>query len=595
MAADEGSSLVAVMGVAAVIAVLLVVLVGTVVFAVGQATASRASVNAKSAAEAGIESVAAQVAGGVCPVGGAASSTSPKWKAQVQSLTSATADPSLESSWVNGCPMAAPPDALTGTPFRVIATGRTGTPGAGNTSGDVRTIVAQFTVKQRPSSPEFNAAIFGKVLANTTDNLTLNGTDADILTDKFSCSTTMDIHGDVMINATSASDVSLLNTSCKVHGDLVTKGALKCPATGKIDGNAIVAGDVEWNTTCTTGGDMWVGGNFNCPSAGVIGGNLTVVGNASFSSSCSVAGNIYVGGTLSFSLNLTYPGNIWVKGNLSGNGGNTLKSTGGTIRVGGALTGGLTASRVTPTPTPVPDTTLPAPVAPDMNVYFPPTSPSLNFPKLSITDARWSGWTMRRWRNDLEPLRTNTWANVCDITNDGMFNSSGLTITTPTIYDLTTSTASGGCGGSAVGLGGGLDIKLGADMVMFVKGAQFRTPFKVESLDGNKHTLYVIEQWPTGMTSCSAPVSGLNGINLAAYGGNVISQGPNAAMMLYTPGAITSNGDATITGQMYGCNVNVSNHVTLNFQAANAGGGSAGRVFIVTERFRMDDAAHTLN
>jgi hypothetical protein len=66
-------------------------------------------------------------------------------------------------------------------------------------------------------------------------------------------------------------------------------------------------------------------------------------------------------------------------------------------------------------------------------------------------------------------------------------------------------------------------------------------------------------------------------------------------MMLYTPGAITSNGDATITGQMYGCNVNVSNHVTLNFQAANAGGGSAGRVFIVTERFRMDDAAHTLN
>jgi len=582
----------------AVLGVLLVALVGTVVFAIGQTTASRASVSAKAVAEAGMESIAAQVAGGVCPVGGSAASSSPRWQAQVQSLVSTSADPALESSWVNGCPMAAPADALVGTPFRVVATGTTGAPGTGNATGNVRTMVGQFNVKQRPSSPEFNAAIFGKVLANTTDNLVVTGAGADILADKLTCSTTMDIAGDVLINATSSTDVSLLNTACMLRGDFITKGSLNCPANGKILGSAVVAGGVKWNTTCSVGGDMWVGGDFECPAAGSIGGDLTVVGNVDFRSGCTVGGDIHVGGNFSTSIPLTFPGNIWVKGRLIGNS-NTIRSTGGTIRVGTA--GGVPVSQLVPAPAVFPDPSLPAPVAPDMNTYFPPSSPSLNFPKVSATDARWSGWTMRKWRNDLEPLRRSgyTWANVCSVTNDGIFEPAGLVISTPTIYDLTAATGSGGCGTSGqVGLGGSLTVKLGADMVMFVPGAQFRTQFRVESLDGVKHTLYVVESWPSSMASCSTSApSSIRGINLNAYGagGNgPVTQGPNTAVMIYTPGTITSNGNSEITGQMYGCSVNVSNTVRLHFLAANSGGGSAGRVFIVTEKFRLDKQSSAL-
>lgn len=594
---DSGSSMVAVIGISAVVAVLLLALVGTVVFAIGQTTASRASVSARSVAESAMEAVAAQVAGGACPVGGSASSTTPEWRAQVQRLVSPGADVALESSWINGCPTAAPANATSGTPFRIVATGTTGAPGTGNATGDVRTMVGQFAVKQRPASPEFNAAVFGKVKTSTSDNLVVTGTGADVLSDELTCSTKMDVAGSMLINAPSTASLSLLNTDCMVRGDLITKGKLECPANGKVLGDVVAAGDVKWNTTCHVGGDMWVGGNFDCPSVGSIGGDLTVVGNASFSSNCTVGGDIYVGGDFSTSIPLTFTGNIWVKGRLLGNS-NTVTTTGGTIRVG--TVGGIPVSKMSPAPTVFPDPSLPPPAAPDMNTYFPTGSPSLNFPKVTASDARWSGWTMRKWRNDLEPLRgpSFTWANVCSVTNNGIFTGA-LTITTPTIYDLTAATASGGCGtGSRVGLGGSLTVRLGADMVMFVPGAEFRTSFRVESLDGAKHTLYLIESWPTSMSTCNSPVpSSIRGINLNAYGaggGGPVTQGPNTSVMVYTAGAITSNGDSTITGQLYGCKVDVSNRVELKFLPANSGGGASGRLFSVTEKFRLDNQSAAL-
>lgn len=587
---ERGSSLVAVIGIAAVLSLFLVILVSSVVFAIGQATASRASISAKASAEAGIEAAASGVTGGACWVGGAGSSTTPRWKAQVQKLVSASADPALEASWTNGCPtVPAPPNS---TMFRVIATGWTGAKGSGNNTGDIRTMVAQFSVKQRPPSPEFNQAIFGKVSTSAATNLTITGTDADILTDHMSCSTAMNSTGGIYINS-SLSETSTLNTTCEIQGDLITKGNLNCPADGKVHGDVVAAGNVLWNTTCRTWGDMWVGGNLDCPSGGTIDGNLTVVGNFSMTSGCNIGGDIHVGGTFSFSNTKTFAGHIWA-GKISGNGGVQLTS-GSTIRSRTGLSG-MTVSQLHGTTVTVPDPSLPTPAAPDMEVWFPSGDPMLNFPKISITDARWSGWTMRRWKNDLEAVRGSgySWVNVCSITGSGFFTAP-LTISTPTMYDLTAATGSGGCGsGSAVGLGGTLTLKLYADVVLFVPGAEFRTPFRIESGDGARHSAYVIESWPSSMTSCAAPPSSIRGINLAAYGSSVISQGPNTTLMIYTPGTLRANGPATVTGQLYGCNVNLSNPVVLNYQAANSGGGVGGRAFIVTERFRMDNQALTL-
>jgi cytoskeletal protein CcmA (bactofilin family) len=592
---ERGSSLVAVIGIAAVLSLFLVMLVSSVVFAIGQATSSRASISAKASAEAGIEAAASGVTGGVCWVGGSGSSADPQWQAQVQKLVSAGADPALEASWTNGCPTVPAPPAT--TMFRVISTGWTGAQGTGNDSGDVRTMVAQFSVKQRPPSPEFNQAIFGKVNTSAATNLTITGTDADILTDHMTCSTAMNSTGGIYINS-SLSETSTMNTTCEIQGDLVTKGNLQCPADGKVHGDVVAAGNVKWNTTCRTWGDMWVGGDLDCPSGGTIDGNLTVVGNFSMTLGCNVGGDIHVGGTMSITNTKSFAGHIWAK-KLSGNAGLTLTS-GSTIRVGGAGVVvplvGMTAGQLVGTSVTVPDASLPAPAAPNMEVWFPSGDPMLNFPKISVTDARWSGWTMRRWKNDLEAVRggSYSWVNVCSITGSGFFTAP-LTITTPTIYDLTSAPASGGCGtGSAVGLGGTVTLKLYADVVMFVPGAEFRTPFRIESGDGGRHSAYVIESWPAAMTSCSTPTAGIRGINLAAYGSSVISQGPNTTLMVYTPGVLRANGPATVTGQLYGCDVNLSNPVVLNFQAANSGGGLTGRSFIVTERFRMDNQALSL-
>lgn len=588
---DRGSSLVAVIGIAAVLAVFAVILVGSVVFAVGQATASRASVSAKSAAEAGLEAAAAAVTGGACWVGGANSSTTPRWTAQVQRLVTPAADPALEASWTNGCPtVPAPPGS---TMFRVISTGWTGEKGSGNASGDVRTMVAQFNVKQRPPTPEFNQAIFGKVNTSASTNLTITGTDADILTDHFVCSTAMDSSGGVYINS-SLSETSILNTTCKIQGDLISKGNIDCPANGLVGGDAVIAGNVTWNTTCKVDGDMWVGGNLNCPAGGTIGGNLTVVGNFTMTSGCNVGGDIHVGGTMSISNTKTFPGNIWVD-RVNANAGMTI-TAGGSFRVKSGLSGGINASRLYGSPVTVPDPSLAAPAAPNMEVWFPTGDPALQFPKVTASDARWSGWTMRRWVTDLNPLRGSgyTWADVCQISSSGVFTSP-LTITTPTIYDLTASTGSGGCGTSnRVGLGGSLVVKLYADLVLFVPGAEFRNPIRFESADGARHSVYVVEPWPTSMTSCSAPPSSVRGVNLRAWGDPTITQGPNTTLMVYTPGTIGAQGSVAMTGQLYGCNADLSNPVTLTFEPANSGGGSSGRAFVVTERFRMDNQALSL-
>jgi len=588
---DGGATLVAVIGIAAILAVLAVVLVGSVVFAVGQATASRASVSAKSAAEAGIEAAASGVTGGACWVGGSGSSVSPAWRAQVQRLVSPTADPALEGSWIAGCPVVpAPPNS---TVFRVISTGWTGEKGAGNASGDVRTMVAQFNVKQRPPSPEFNQAIFGKVSTSAATNLTITGTDADILTDHFSCSTAMHTSGGVFINS-SLAETSILNTTCEIQGDLISKGNLSCPADGKVHGDMVVAGNVLWNTTCKVWGDAWIGGNLDCPAGGTIVGDLTVVGNFSMTSGCNVTGDIFVGGTMSISNPKTFPGNIWV-GKINANGGMDI-TAGGSFRVKSGLSGGIQASRLHGTTVTVPDASLPVPLAPDMEVWFPSGDPMLQFPHISVTDARWSGWTMRRWVPDLQAVRdTNySWANVCDAPVSGVF-SGALTISTPTVYDLTVAAASGGCGsGSSVGLGGSLVIKLYADLVIFVPGANFKGPFRIESGDGARHSVYVVESWPASKASCSSSTPSVRGISLRSSGDPSISQGPNTTLMVYTPGTVSSVGQATVTGQLYGCNANFSMPVTLNFEAANSNGGSSGRAFIVTERFRMDNQALSL-
>ena len=596
-AGDEGSSLIAVIGVSAVIAILMVTLVGTVVFAAGQSTSSRASVSAKSAAEAGIETAASLVASGTCWSGGTGSGTSPKWKAQVQKLVSSTADPALEASWTNGCPMAAVPGG-TPTPFRVISTGKTGSPGAGNDSGNVRTMVGQFTVIQRPSSPEFDSAIFGKLTTGISTNLTLTGSDGDVVTDHFTCSSAMKSDGGVYVNS-SLTETSTLNTTCQIAGSLVTKGNIDCPADGTVGGDVIAAGNVNWNTTCKVAGKMWVGGNFTCPAGGTVLGDLVVVGNVQISSACNLKGNVYIGGNLNVPNSQTWYGNVNIFGNVTA-GPTVILTMPGIARVKGSLSpSGFTAANFHAGSKTIPDPTVTKPAAPDMNVYFPPGDPSLEFPKISKTDARWSGWIQHKWRNDLAALKTGPYlADECDQGwVSGSSNFTGpLVIATPTIYDLQLATASGGCGTSSVGLGGGLTIKLYADAVLFTSGATIKTAFKVESGDGNKHSLYIIEPWPTAKTSCSTGGGTVNGITFNTTG---YSQGANTQVMIYTPGTIsnTTGGTpiVTLTGQLYGCNVTLSTAFKLNYSAATAGGGSAGRAFVVTEKFRMDNQALELH
>ena len=227
---EDGSALVAVLGVFAMGLILTTLIVSSVVHGLGFSTFSRASVQSHAAADAGITAARASLytasnCNAQSTPGIYVSAGSPKYRVTVERNNG--------SGWVTGCP-----NALT-SQVRISSTGTAAAPAvSGVSAGDTSTVQAvyQYIV------PGVNPSGVG-----------------------------MYLHDGAIIEANSSLDLSEGGNT----GLIVKNGRLDCDKNnGVINGSIMIRGDLSFGGKCTVTGSAIVTGHTTLGS-GRIDGNLT--------------------------------------------------------------------------------------------------------------------------------------------------------------------------------------------------------------------------------------------------------------------------------------------------------------------------------
>jgi len=228
--AENGSALVAVLGVFAMGLILTTLIVSSVVQGLGFSTFSRATVQSQAAADAGITAARASLytasnCNSQSTPGVYVSASSPKYRATVERNNGA--------GWVNGCP-----NALT-SQVRITSTGTAAAPAvSGVSAGDSSQVEAVFQY----IVPGVNPSGVG-----------------------------MYFHDGAVIEANSTLDLSEGGNT----GLIVKNGRLDCDKNnGVINGSIMIRGDLSFGGTCTVTGSAVVTGHASLGS-GRIDGNLT--------------------------------------------------------------------------------------------------------------------------------------------------------------------------------------------------------------------------------------------------------------------------------------------------------------------------------
>jgi hypothetical protein len=235
--AENGSALVAVLGVFAMGLILTTLIVSSVVQGLGFSTYSRASVQSQAAADAGITAARASLytaadCNSQSSPGIYVSANSPKYRATVERNDGA--------GWVAGCP-----NSLT-SQVRITSTGTAAAAAvSGVSAGDASTVEAVFDYIVPGVNPSGVGMYFhdGAIIeANSTLDLSEGGNTGLIVKNgKLDCNKNNGvINGSIMVNG----DLSFGGT-CTVTGSAVVTGHASL-GSGRIDGN-LTAGSVSPN------------------------------------------------------------------------------------------------------------------------------------------------------------------------------------------------------------------------------------------------------------------------------------------------------------------------------------------------------------
>lgn len=214
---DEGSALVAVLGVMAVGLILTTIIMTSIVGAYGFSSATRAGVQSQASADAGIAAAYTGLfTSGNCAVqatpGTYKSTTIPVYEAVVQYDTG--------TGWLPGCPLAA------ATRIQIVSTGTAQAPGAnGASSGNVSKVEAVFTYIAPGVDPSgVGMYLFkgGTVESNSTLDLSeANGAGLMIKNGNLDCAKNNTvINGSVLVNGNLS-----FTGSCRINGSAWVSGA----------------------------------------------------------------------------------------------------------------------------------------------------------------------------------------------------------------------------------------------------------------------------------------------------------------------------------------------------------------------------------
>lgn len=574
---DEGVAMAAVIGLMAVAAVVVVSLMTATVYSSGVTVATRSSVQAKAAAEAGIDATAALFKASGCmstvPAG-----SDPKYTVAVYSGNATTQN-------TLGC---------TGGDYkRVVATGSAATGAvAGNTSGQTRKMEAVFYLPAA-SAPSPGYAILGGAATAATNNLQVNASgDVYVTTGDFNCSVAATITGSLFVPAGKID----LSNSCRVNGDVYARDGGEIKNTVYIGGNVTAPnGGIMMNGA---GGDAigsraWIAGNLTAKGDVTI-NNATVVGNVTSSAGGgSINSNSRVGGDLRVKNAVNINGTIRVVGMVTSSSG-ASKSYGGftvgSLRVasldalqgGSTITGDVSITSPTGATTSVdssitvggdlrsaakfnswgsgpmvkgvrvaPTVLMSASggyaqvsglVAADVPAA-PTTQSALDFPRVTYKPADWAaqGFTQDVWTAGSKCKADN---NDQSMTN--RFSAYG----TATVVD-TRAACPGG-----IEFANPQRIKLKANVAIIATKITTTNDFYVESGDGSTHTMWMMV--PAAPTGALCP----SGSGQIAFS---VGHGSAMPLMLYGACGVTLSNSQTFPGQVWGSTLTLSNDITVDY------------------------------
>lgn len=516
---DAGIAMVAVIGLMVLVGIIAATVVSATGATVAMTTATRADVQAKAAAESGIEYVESLVGLGGCAAeesGGAVTAPVglPEFTARIYWSTTGTAT----TSSATGCPPA------TATSVLVVSTGRAQNGGVGDSSKNDATIEALYEYSQAPAF-SLNKAVF------TGTNLTFNNL-AKVLRDP----SAPDVPADVYAGGQEYT----CNAGSLVEGSVYFRGG----------SNPVAAWFKNQNGACTIKGDLVSRADVFCYGGMTVGGNLYTQRRVGFENSgCKVNGNIGV------NLGMTSTGgyqagkDVQVNGNYSQS--NDKVTVGGRLSVAGNLTWGFGG------PTTKFPFTHPAAKKPIPNI------PDDEFPK--ITDdwinTNFAGWDRPGWKATLEPVRPpgKSWVNVCDVVSDNALGV--LEITENTILDSRTD-----CGAN-VAIGGDLTIRLKADLAIIGTHIKKNKGLRIESGDGKEHELYILSPWDPAIDKCDSAGSSM------VWGNGSHTQDSLTRVFIYSPQGFKTEAPHTIRGQLYACHATFSTDQTIIYAPVKGLGG----------------------
>ncbi|WP_150307838.1 hypothetical protein [Planctomonas psychrotolerans] len=302
---DEGSTMLAVIGLMAVTAVISVTVAAATIHGLGVSSSVQASIQSRAAAEAGIDVARAGLltAGSCGSVSGVyESTTAPAYRARVQY--------DAGGGWVSGCPID------TATLVRIESVGTANAAGvAGASSGDTRTVEAIFNfVPDYVEVPQIDAAVYAHEIQGALKNFELISADNSLAAD------VQIRNGNVtcLNGATIAGDVILGNgfaalKDCAVTGSVHVSQYVHAENGSRVRGDVIAAGvgvaagsDVaRVGSGSIVDGNVYAGGTTSVLSSSVsrVKKNITVAGTGSsaarVASGSVVEGNVISSGSVS--------------------------------------------------------------------------------------------------------------------------------------------------------------------------------------------------------------------------------------------------------------------------------------------------------
>ncbi len=305
----------------------------------------------------------------------------------------------------------------------------------------------------------------------------------------------------------------------------IDSGNWTCSTSVTIDGDLVVpSGKVNFqNGSCMATGDVWAKTGFYscCPPSGTftIGGNLTVYsGNLTIDNPQKFGGNVSIGGTIS-------TGGHWNNTTVAG----TVCSN----NVGSPCG--------------------------ELENYLP-----VGLPEIDYVPSDWTGFVVKQ-PADFATLVKTAWGIAPGSWQEssidgqpcsppGWMSSNPINLTsTETIYNMTSCTFGSGSGG------GLLTLKVYADTVFFSKSFSAPNGLKIQSGDGQPHTIYfIVPEGGTannGIAESSCRGSYCPG-NIGFTSGGIQVQEP-MSIFLYTPAQLQFPNTSNTRGQMYAGTVTV--------------------------------------